>query len=261
MPVDHSMIDNNEPVPLSELRADTSEEDYFSSEAFSELRPFSEESTRSRDSSVSFNVRVSSTFARSQSVSGDPLICRKIGSSIGQFWNNGEYSISLGADINNPNTTLTAKNITVEVTLKDSSGRILKVINDSINTIDAGKTFHYGMQQSGIVGEPVTFSVSAYARDYEESNGDMVSETATFLNPYFRPDGAWGSLTGELQNNRSYSLDGANIYFQFVNATGEIVGGASEWIDYLPANGVRSIQYNGFIPDSIKKINYSLDIR
>lgn len=187
----------------------------------------------------------------------DRLEVTKVGGTFAQFYGS-DYSMTYGCDIKNHSNKMAA-NVTVEVTFKDSAGRIISVKNDVIYGINAGETFHYGGEASGLYAKPVNISASAYAQEYVDTQG-IKMDLAQFGNFTYRCDGAWGSLTGELHAKYQIAFQRLYLYFQFIDYRGEIIGGGSEFVDYLPGNGVRNIQYNGFVPDNPKRVESSVDM-
>lgn len=77
----------------------------------------------------------------------------------------------LGVDIENPNKTKMAANISLEITLTDASNNIVDVINDTLYCIDADTIFHYGNQKVWMRGNVARISASAYAKEFIDTDG------------------------------------------------------------------------------------------
>ena len=187
-----------------------------------------------------------------------PLKVIKTGGTMGPKDSDGDFNILLGVDIQNPNPTKLASNVSVEITLKDANGRIVEVINDSLYCIDAGATFHYGVEKKWIHGDVKNFSASAYAREYIDVGDKTFMDGAVFSNFSLAHGDNDCDLSGQLKSNYNKGIDKCYVYYQFIN-DGKIVGGNYAIVDYLPAGGTRSIKDTSFVDIKANRLEYSID--
>ena len=198
---------------------------------------------------------------KSDNISPRQVEVVKIGGTSDKLWPGiDEYTATIGIDIKNPNPTCIAYGIIVDITLKDAAGRVIKVENDTVSFIYPGQTFHYGTVIPCLYEKPANISATAYAREFPKIGSAEPLNIASFGNISTRYDKPYGSMTGIVSANYIVPLERLYLHFHFINAQGEIIGGGNEFIDYLPGQGTRSIEYSGFIPPSVSRVKYTFDI-
>ena len=189
-----------------------------------------------------------------------PLNVSKVGGTIGSKDHNGT-SISLGIDATNPNPNKLAYNVTVEISLTDSNGNIVEVINDTIYVIDPNTTFHYGCEKRYIQGMVSSISsASAFAEEFMDvAAGKKYMDGGTFSNFNLTKHDNGCKLTGHLESAYQKSIRNCYVYFQILDENGDIKGGNNTNIGVLPARQTRAIQFDNKINLNGKHVEYSID--
>ncbi len=157
-----------------------------------------------------------------------PLRVLAIGGSAGKREGDG-YPLSLGVDIQNPNTDRMARDVEVAITLKDKNGEVITVIRDRIRSIDPGVTFHFGITKK--IRGAATASISATARASEHL------KLSTPIMNHARPEkllikkaGAGMRVTAVLKNRYDRPITALCFHYQFRSTEGKLLGGGSEWV-------------------------------
>ena len=194
----------------------------------------------------------------SSSTQAMPLNVTKVGGTTGPKDRDGDFNILLGVDIENPNSDKIATGVTVEITLKSSTGSITEVITDTLYCIDAGATFHYGYEKRWISGDVSNISANAYAREFIDVGGNTFMDGAIFSNFSIYHDDGECDITGEIRSTYNKTIDGCYLYYQ-LKKDGEIVGGNSTYIDVLPAGATRSLKINNSVDVQAAQLEYSVD--
>jgi len=199
-------------------------------------------------------------FGNNGAASSDelPLKVVKTGGTMGPKDSDGDFNILLGVDIENPNRTKLAANVSIEITLTDANGRVVEVINDSLYCIDAGATFHYGVEKKWIHGDVKSISATAYAREYVDVGDKTFMDGAVFSNFSLAHGHNDCDLTGQLKSCYNKGIEKCYVYYQFIE-NGRIVGGNFAIVDYLPAGATRSIKDTSFVDVKASKLEYSID--
>lgn len=164
----------------------------------------------------------------------------------------------LGVDIENPNKTKMAANISLEITLTDASNNIVDVINDTLYCIDADTIFHYGNQKVWMRGNVARISASAYAKEFIDTDGKKFMDGTQFTNPAVQHGNGDCTLTGWLKSNYTKNIEKCYVYYQYIE-NGKIVGGNYEIINFLPAGATRAIKSTSTVDVKMSSFNYSID--
>lgn len=204
--------------------------------------------TQSFDTGRSFTNSASGSFNNSPSPLSSnsseelPLQITKVGGSLGQISRDNDRTVSVGIDIYNPNKDKMAVLVTVEITLSDSNGNVVDVINDTLYYIDAGSTFHYGYEKVWVKGNVSKISGNAYARGFVNVGNTYLDGTA-FTNCSLNNDNSSDTCTvsGLLKSGYTKPIYDFKMYYQVLSSNGEIVGGDNVYVDVLPAGQSRSI--------------------
>lgn len=187
-----------------------------------------------------------------------PLKVVKVGGTTGAKDRNGYFNALLGVDIENPNKTKMASNISLEITLTDAEGNIVDVITDTLYCIDAGTTFHYGTEKVWMHGKVGRISASAYAGSFFDVGDIKFMDGTKFTNPAVQHGDGDCTLTGWLKSNYTKNIENCYVYYQYIE-NGKIVGGNYETINFLPAGATRAIKSTSTVDVKMSSFNYSID--
>lgn len=190
-----------------------------------------------------------------------PLKVRSVGGSCGQRDADG-YILSLGVDVQNPNTLHAATNTRVDITLKDREGKVITVIADQIQTVDPDSVFHYAITRR-IRGNTVGhISASVKAGGFEREpklRTKNVKMTRISINRHTSPE----QLTGTFRNDCGITLPSFALHYQYLSAENKILGGGCEWFFEELADGDERT-FTVKSPVSLKKatkVVYSADFQ
>ena len=156
------------------------------------------------------------------------LKVRALGGSAGKREGD-SYVLSLGLDIENPNTDRMAREIQIDITLKDKEGKVITVIGDKLESLDPNTVYHYGITRrirGAAVGSiSATAKVASYLKlttpimkHFKLSelrltrSGEGMQFFATVASEYDRP------------------LRSLTLHYQFLSRENKILGGGSEWL-------------------------------
>ncbi len=139
------------------------------------------------------------------------------------------YSLSLAAEIQNPNADRMARGVSVDVVLKNKAGGVIATVKDRIQSIDPAATYHYAVTKR-ITGEAVaSIGVTAHAASYLSlSTPIMQHVTLSRVEAETRADGT--HLTATLKNGYDRPLDSLTLHYQFRAESGKLLGGTGEWV-------------------------------
>ncbi len=188
-----------------------------------------------------------------------PLKVRALGGSAGKREGD-SYALSLGLDIENPNTDRMARGIQIDVTLKDKDGKVITVIGDKLESLDPGAVYHYGITRrirGAAVGSiSATAKVASYLKldtpimkHFKLSelrltrSGEGMQFFATVASEYDRP------------------LRSLTLHYQFLSRENKILGGGSEWLmsGVSPEEPVKLSSKVGVPIAGAAKVVYSID--
>ena len=188
-----------------------------------------------------------------------PVTVRAVGGSSGKRENQ-TYFLSLGVDLQNPNTDRALQNIKVDITLKDRDGNIIDIISDRVTSIDPGAIFHYGITRR-VRGAAVA-QIFAKAR----ATGFLPADTAAMRGirlekVSIKRDEHYEILKGTMVSSYDRELPAFALHYQYLNKQNKIVGGGCEWFfDGLPAGGEKPFRAGCAVPiPGAARIVYSID--
>ena len=188
-----------------------------------------------------------------------PLKVRSIGGTSGKREGDA-YELSLGVDVENPNSNRMARDVEIDVTLKDRNGEIITVLRDRIRSIDPATVYHFGI--TGRVHGAAVASLSAKARAASYlSLQTPIMHHARLENVRLKSTADRVTLTANLIGKYDTSLSSFGISCQLLTADNKILGGITDWcFEGLEPHSSRSVSIT--IPTPIKnaaKLVYSLD--
>lgn len=146
-------------------------------------------------------------------------------------FHNGKYYVSFGAVLRNPKKTLYARNVHVEITIKDASESIIASSQRTIEYIDPDALFFFGDEFAVDRGEPSNFEVTASCSEFVDApENSRFSDGISCFN-YELSKGDFGERVffGNVQNGYSKKLR-ATLFFVFYDSTGKITGGTNTTI-------------------------------
>lgn len=188
-----------------------------------------------------------------------PLKVRAVGGSSARREGDG-YVLSLGVDIENPNADRMAREIRIDVTLKDQAGGVIAVIGEKLECIDPGAVYHYGVTRR-IKGAAVA-SISAKARParYIKLSTSVMKQIA-MEGLSIAEEESGRVLKGRLVGKYDRPLRSLTLHYQLLSAENKILGGGAEWmLDGLAAGGEREFSTKLSVPvKGAAKVVYSVD--
>jgi hypothetical protein len=151
---------------------------------------------------------------------------RAIGGSAGKRQGD-SYILSLGVDLENPNAEHLAKEIDLNITLKDQNGEIITEIKDRIAAIPPKSIYHYGVTRR-ICGAPTSsLSAKATAKDYQKTQVSFPQFTPSAAR--LRKEENQTQLSCILRSDQPIKEPPLAVHYQFLSADHKILGGGSEW--------------------------------
>ncbi len=187
------------------------------------------------------------------------LLVRALGGSVSQ--REGEsYYLSLGLDIENPDTGHMARGVQLDITLKDGEGNIITVIGDKLESLDPGAVYHYGITRK-IRGAAIG-SISAVARasSHLKLTTPLMKHFAlSDLHISRSSEGMQFSCT--LNGEYDCPLRTLTLHYQFLSKTNKILGGGSEWLaDGMQPGTPVAVLSKAPVPiANVAKVVYSMD--
>ena len=188
-----------------------------------------------------------------------PLKITKIGGSAGKR-DGDSYLLSLGVDIQNADTAHMARDIGLEITLKDKDGNVITVIKDRLQSLDPDTTYHYGVTRRVRGAATANISASAKAASHLKLSTPIMKHIKLSSLRFER--GEESIVTNcKLTNEYGAPLQSVVLHYQLLDERNKIIGGASEWLlDGFAAGEVKSISPKIEIPlPNAKKVLYSAD--
>ena len=165
-----------------------------------------------------------------------PVKVRALGGSAGKREQDG-YPLSLGIDIENPNTDRMACDVAIEVTLKDREGQVITVIKDKLKCIDPATVYHYGVTRKirGVATAGILATVKASSHlKLTIPIMKHIKLTALRLS---RPENAM-KIAGTLESKYDCTIPALTLHYQYLSADNKILGGGNEWVfDGIPQGG------------------------
>lgn len=188
-----------------------------------------------------------------------PLKIRAVGGSAG-VREQESYNLTLGVDIENPNPDRMAKDVTIDITLKDRDGNVIATVRDKIECLDPGVIYHYGVTKK-IRGAAVgSIAATAKAASYLRLQTPLMKHIALSELKLSKTDAAM-QFSGTMTSKYKSDLRSVILHYQFLDANNKILGGASEWIFDGIASG-QSVKFNTKVTIPLPraaKVVYSVD--
>ena len=156
-----------------------------------------------------------------------PLKVRAVGGTAGKR-DGDAYPLSLGIDLENPNPDRMARDVAVDVTLKDRNGNTVAVLRDRISSIDPASVFHFGITKRIRGGAVASISATAKAGSYLKLKTPIMKHIRLKDCRVCR-DGGKMKLDGVLTGTYGQALSSLCLHYQFLSAENKLLGGGSEW--------------------------------
>ena len=188
-----------------------------------------------------------------------PLKVRALGGTVGKREQD-SYPLSLGLDIENPNADKMARDVELDITLKDKNGNVITVIRDQIKSIDPSAIFHYGVTKK--IRGAATASFSAVARADSHLKLSVPIMKHIKMNALrVSPSDNTMQIKGTLSSGYDTSIGSFTVHYQFLSADNRILGGGNEWIlDGLQSGGSYNLKTSiGVSVKNAAKAVYSID--
>lgn len=188
-----------------------------------------------------------------------PLKVRAIGGSAGKRESDG-YMLSLGVDIENPNPDRMARNVCIDITLKDCNGEVITVIRDRIENIDPAAIYHYGVTKKVHGAATAGISAKASATSHLKLSTPIMKHIRLgSLRLSQQPNGI--RIAGDLTTAYDRSVKPVTLHYQFLNADNKILGGGCEWLfDGIEPEAKAGFTSNIAVPiQNVAKAVYSVD--
>ena len=188
-----------------------------------------------------------------------PLKVRALGGTAGKREQDA-YLLSLGLDIENPNPDRMARDIRIDVTLKDKEGNVIANVGDQLTCLDPGVVYHYGITRKIRGAAVASIAATAKAASHLKlSTPIMKHVTLSELSLRDLPEGT--RLTGKLEGKYDKPLRSITLHYQFLTADNKILGGGNEWIsDGLEPGSCRDVNARVAVrPQNATKVVYSID--
>ena len=188
-----------------------------------------------------------------------PVTVRAVGGSSGKRENQ-TYFLSLGVDLQNPNTDRALQNIKVDITLKDRDGNIIDIISDRVTSIDPGAIFHYGITRRVRGAAVAQIFAKARATGFLPADGAAM-RGIRLEKVSIKRDEHYEILKGTMVSSYDRELPAFALHYQYLNKQNKIVGGGCEWFfDGLPAGGEKPFRAGCAVPiPGAARIVYSID--
>ncbi len=188
-----------------------------------------------------------------------PLKVRALGGTAGKR-NGDAYTLSLGVDIENPNTDRMARDVHIDVTLKDRDGNVVTVIKDRIQSIDPATVYHYGITRAVRGAATAGISASVKAHSYLKLSTPIMKHAKLTSLRIFRSENAT-RLSGSLHSEYDRAINSATLHYQLLTNENKIVGGGNEWLlDGIQPNATHALDSTLAltVPNASKAV-YSID--
>lgn len=188
-----------------------------------------------------------------------PLKVRALGGSAGKREQD-SYYLSLGVDIENPNLDRLARNIQLDIVLKDKEGNVITTIGDKLESLDPGAIYHYGVTRKIRGNAVASFSATAKAAAHLKLQTPIMKHVA-LSELRLKKNGEGMHFSGTMTGKYDTPLRSMTLHYQFLSAQNKILGGGSEWVlDGLEPGGTRSVSSKIALPiEGAAKVVYSVD--
>ncbi len=157
-----------------------------------------------------------------------PLKVRALGGSASKR-DGDAYYLSLGLDLENPNTDRMARGVQIDITLKDREGKIITVIRDRLDSLDPAVIYHYGITRRVRGAAVGSIAATAVATSY-------LSLQTPIMKHFTLSDLRLKRASDEMQFHATVTgeydkpLHSLTLHYQFLSRENKILGGGSEWL-------------------------------
>ncbi len=188
-----------------------------------------------------------------------PLKVRALGGSAGKREQD-TYYLSLGVDIENPNLDRLARGIRLDIVLKDKEGKVITTIGDTLESLDPGAIYHYGVTRKIRGNAVASFSATAKAASHLKLQTPIMKHVE-LSELRLRKNGEGMHFSGAMTGKYDVPLRSMTLHYQFLSAQNKILGGGSEWVlDGLEPGSTRQVNSKIALPiEGAAKVVYSID--
>ena len=188
-----------------------------------------------------------------------PLKVRALGGSAGKREQD-TYYLSLGVDIENPNLDRLARGIQLDIVLKDKEGKVITTIGDTLESLDPGAIYHYGVTRKIRGNAVASFSATAKAASHLKLQTPIMKHVE-LSGLRLRKNGEGMHFSGAMTGKYDTPLHSMTLHYQFLSAQNKILGGGSEWVlDGLAPGSTRQVNSKIALPiEGAAKVVYSID--
>ena len=157
-----------------------------------------------------------------------PLKVRALGGSAG-VREGDTYHLSLGVDIENPNPDRMARDVVIDITLKDKDGNVIATVGDRVECIDPSVVYHYGVTKKIRGAAVASIAVTAKAGSHLRLQTPLMKHIELSSLKLSRNSTAM-QLSGKMKSRYQSDLRSVILHYQFLDANNKILGGGSEWL-------------------------------
>ncbi len=188
-----------------------------------------------------------------------PLKVRALGGSAGKREKD-SYFLSLGLDIENPNSDRMARGVQIDITLKDKDGNVITVIGDRLESLDPATVYHYGVTKKVRGAAVASIAATAKATAHLKLSTPIMKHfQLSSLRLTRVGDGM--QFSGRMLGEYDRPLRSVTLHYQFLSAENKILGGGSQWVlGGLEPNVTHELCSKINVPiANAKKAVYSID--
>jgi hypothetical protein len=158
------------------------------------------------------------------------------------------------------NSDRMARDIGLDITLKDRNGNVIAVIKDKLRNIDPATVYHYGVTRKIRGAATAGISVKASAASYLKLSTPIMKHARLSELRLSRQEDTM-KLSGALNSEYDCPLRALTLHYQFLSKDNKILGGGNEWmLEELKSKG--GLVFSSEIPVSVQhvaKVVYSVD--
>jgi hypothetical protein len=152
------------------------------------------------------------------------------------------YLLSLGLDLENPNPDRMARDVHLDILLKDREGNVIATVKDRLASIDPGAIYHYGITRKLRGAAVASISASAKAGSHLKLSTPIMTH-ASLDAPRIEESEDGALLAATLRGGYDRPLRSLTLHYQFRSQEDRLLGGGGEWIaDGLAEAGERELR-------------------
>lgn len=170
------------------------------------------------------------------------------------------YLLSLGLDLENPNPDRMARDVHLDILLKDREGNVIATVKDRLASIDPGAIYHYGITRKLRGAAVASISATAKAGSHLKLSTPIMTH-ASLDAPRIEESEDGAHLAATLRGGYDRPLRSLTLHYQFRSQEDRLLGGGGEWIaDGLAEAGERELRLRlPLAPKDTARLVYSVD--